>query len=54
MLADLYHHQHLIPLAKQAAAALWQAPLNAAQKNALALLLGIFQKTEAAHYLRSG
>lgn len=54
MLADLYHHQHLIPLAKHAADTVWQRPLTGPQKNALAMLLGIFQKTEAAHYLRSG
>ncbi|PIZ30165.1 MAG: ATP-dependent DNA helicase RecG [Alphaproteobacteria bacterium CG_4_10_14_0_8_um_filter_53_9] len=54
MLADLYHHAPLIPLAREAAEKVLAAPLTAPQRQTLTLLLRIFKKQAAATYLRSG
>lgn len=53
-LADLHHHKHLMPLAHELAAGALTRPLNAAQRNALALLLTVFNKQTAAEWLRGG
>lgn len=53
-LADLHHHKHLMPVAHQLGAAALTRPLNAAQRNALALLLTTFHKETAADWLRGG
>ncbi|RYG59601.1 MAG: ATP-dependent DNA helicase RecG [Alphaproteobacteria bacterium] len=53
-LADLHHHKHLMPFAHELAAGALTRPLNAAQRNALALLLTAFNKQTAAEWLRGG
>jgi ATP-dependent DNA helicase RecG len=53
-LADLAKHKDLIPIARELAEKALTQPLNAAQRNALALLLEVFQKHAAATYLRAG
>ncbi len=53
-LADLAQHKHLIPVARELAEAALTQPLNGAQRNALALLLEVFDKHAAATYLRAG
>jgi len=53
-LADLAKHKDLIPLARELAEKALTQPLNAAQRNALALLLEVFDKHSAATYLRAG
>ena len=53
-LADLYHHKHLMPLAHDLAVNAITRPLNAPQRNALALLLTVFNKATAATWLRGG
>lgn len=53
-LADLFHHKHLMPLAHELAVNSLTRPLNAAQRNALALLLTVFNKQTAATWLRGG
>jgi ATP-dependent DNA helicase RecG len=54
LLADLHHHRDLIPLAKELAEHAISRPLNAAQRNALALLLTTFNKQTAADWLKGG
>lgn len=53
-LADLHHHKHLMPFAHELAAGALTRPLNATQRNALALLLTVFNKQTAAEWLRGG
>jgi ATP-dependent DNA helicase RecG len=53
-LADLHHHKHLMPFAHELASGALTRPLNAAQRNALALLLTVFNKQTAADWLRGG
>ncbi|MCA3243862.1 MAG: ATP-dependent DNA helicase RecG, partial [Alphaproteobacteria bacterium] len=53
-LADLAKHKDLIPVARDLAEKALTQPLNAAQRNALALLLEVFNKQAAATYLRAG
>ena len=53
-LADLHHHKHLMPIAHDLASGALTRPLNAAQRNALALLLTAFNKQTAATWLRGG
>jgi ATP-dependent DNA helicase RecG len=53
-LADLHHHKHLMPFAHDLAVNSLTRPLNAAQRNALALLLTVFNKETAAQWLRGG
>lgn len=53
-LADLFHHRDLIPLARDLAEKAMVKPLNAPQRNALALLLAVFNKHTAADWLRGG
>jgi ATP-dependent DNA helicase RecG len=53
-LADLVKHKDLIPVARDLAEKALTQPLNAAQRNALALLLEAFGKTAAATFLRAG
>ncbi|NBX86773.1 MAG: ATP-dependent DNA helicase RecG, partial [Proteobacteria bacterium] len=51
-LVDLHHHQHLIPVARELAEKALTRALNAAQRNALAVLLRVFGKDTAAEWLR--
>jgi ATP-dependent DNA helicase RecG len=53
-LADLVKHKDLIPVARDLAEKALTQRLNAAQRNALALLLEAFGKTAAATFLRAG
>jgi ATP-dependent DNA helicase RecG len=53
-LADLHHHRDLIPFAQQLAQQTLGAQLNAAQRNALATLLTVFNQQSAAQWLRGG
>jgi len=53
-LADLHHHQQLIPFARDLAEKAVTRPLTAAQRNALALLLTTFNRQSAATWLRGG
>ena len=53
-LADLFHHKHLMPFAHELAVGSLTRPLNAAQRNALAILLTVFNKQTAAEWLRGG
>ncbi len=53
-LVDLAKHKNLIPVARDLAEKALTQPLNAAQRNALALLLEVFDKHAAATYLRAG
>jgi ATP-dependent DNA helicase RecG len=53
-LADLAKHKSLIPVARELAEQALTQRLNAAQRNALALLLEVFDKAAAAEFLRAG
>lgn len=53
-LADLHHHRHLLPIARDTAQSLLAAPLSNPQRAALTLLLQMFNKHAAADYLRGG